>query len=141
MFWWIVLAVVVTFGASVLFRMARISTVVGGLLAIPSTWLLFGFKENEATKAVTGAFGDLFAAFVSYCAGVLLGSLILCHHTPLGYYWILCAPVVGIMLMIRFARGAHPILGGAGSLEAWPNLIGSLGAIVACYCVAGPWFR
>ncbi len=144
MFWWIVLSVVVTFGTALLLRVTRISTLFGGLLALPFVWLFFGFKENETSRAATGTFGSLCASFLSCFAGLLLGSLILCHHTPAGFYWILCAPVVGILLMKHFVLESHPVPAERISslyMEAWPNLIGSVGAIVACYFVSGPWFR
>ena len=144
MFWWIVLAAFVTFGAAIVLKITRISTLSGGVLAVPFLWLFFGFKENEASRAATGTFGSLFAAFTSCFAGLLLGSLILCRHTPAAFYWILCVPIVGVLLMTQFVLASHPIPCEKMSdlyMEAWPNLTGSVAAVVACYFVAGPWFK
>ncbi len=143
MFWWMVLAVGATFGAAIILKVTRISTLLGGLLVIPLT-LIFRFKEDGTSRAVTGTFGSLFAAFLSCFAGLLMGSLVLCHHVPPGFYWILCAPVVGIILMIQFVLAKRPIPTERANglfMEAWPNLLGSIGAIAACYIIAGRWFK
>ena len=143
MFWWIVLAVMVTFGAAILLKVTRASTVLGGLIAMPLGWLLFRSEDTEASRAFTGAAGSLFAAFLSCLAGLVLGSLILCHHTPREFYWILCAPVAGIVLMVQLVLASHPVpaeLARSLFMEAWPNLVGSVVAVVACYFLSGPWF-
>ena len=142
MFWWIALAVVVTFGAAFLLKVTRASAVLGGMIATPLGWLLFRSQDTEASRAFTGAAGSLFAAFLSCLAGLALGSLILRHHTPREFYWILCAPVAGIALMVQFTLASHPVpQEQARSLlmEPWPNFVGSVGAIVACYFISGQW--
>ena len=143
MFWWIVLAVVVTFGASFLLKVTRATAVLGGLIAMPLRWLLFRSEDTEASRAFTGAAGSLFAAFLSCLAGLVLGSLILRHHTPREFYWILCVPVAGIALVVQFAVASHPVPEDRARsllMEPWPNFVGSVGAIAACYFVSGLWF-
>jgi len=102
MLWWIVLSVVVTFGAAFLLKVTRASAELGGLIAMPLGWLLFRSEDTEGSRAFKGALGSLFAAFLSCLAGLVLGSLILRHHTPREFYWILCAPVAGIALLVQF---------------------------------------
>jgi len=143
MFWWIVLAVMVTFGAAIFLKVSRVSIILGGLIAVPLARLFFQFKDSEASQAFTGALGSLFAAFLSCLAGLVLGSLILCRHTPHEFYWILCAPIAGIMLMVQFVLAAHPVpVERARGLfmEAWPNFLGSVGAVAACYFLSELWF-
>ena len=143
MIWWIVLAVAVTFGAAILLKVSRASTVLGGLIVMPLRWLLFRSEDTEGSRAFTGALGSLFAAFLSCLAGLVLGSLVLRHHTPRVFYWILSAPVAGIALVVQFALASHPVPSDqarSAFLEPWPNFVGSVGAIVACYFISGRWF-
>jgi len=69
MFWWITLAVVVTFGAAILLKVTRASTLLAGLIAIPLTRLLFLFNDDEASRELEGTLGSLLAAFLSCLAG------------------------------------------------------------------------
>jgi len=141
MFWWIVLAVVVTFGAAILLKVTRASTVLAGLIAIPLTQLLFW--DDGASRAVEGALGSLLAGFLSCLAGLLLGSLVLCHHAPRALYWMLCAPVAGIVLVVQLVLASHPVPEERARslfMEARPNIVGSVGAVVACYFLSAPWF-
>ena len=141
MFWWIVLAIVVTFGVAFLLRVTPISTLMGMLLAMPFGFLL-GDKENRGAR--TGTFANLFCSFVSCFAGLVLGGLILSHHATVGLYWILCAPVVGIFLIVGLATASDPVpqeMMNKGYMEAWPNLIGCAGAVVACFYLVRPWFK
>ena len=143
MFWWIVLAVVVTFAAALLLKVTRASAALGGLIAMPLAWLLFRSEDTEASRAFTGAMGSLFAAFLSCLAGLVLGSLILRHHATREFYWILCAPVAAIALVVQFALASHPVPEERARslfMEPWPNFVGSVGAIVACYFISGQWF-
>ena len=125
MFWWIALAIVVTFGTAILLKVTRASTVLGGLIAVPFARLFFRSADTEASRVLTGTLGSLFAAFLSCLAGLVLGSLILSHHTPREFYWILCAPVAGIALLVQFTLASHPVpQDQARSLlmEPWPTL-------------------
>ena len=143
MFWWIALAVVVTFGAAFLLKVTRATAVLGELIAMPFRWLLFRSEDTEASRAFTGALGSLFAAFLSCLAGLVLGSLILRHRTPREFYWILCAPVAGITLVVQFVLASHPVPAERARslfMEPWPNFVGSVGAVVTCYFLSGRWF-
>jgi len=143
MFWWIALAVVVTFGTAILLKVTRASTVLGGLIAVPLARLFSRSADTEASRALTGALGSLLAAFLSCLAGLVLGSLILGHHTPREFYWILCAPVAGVVLLVQTALASHPVPEERARslfMEPWPNFVGSVGAVVACYFVSGLWF-
>jgi len=139
MFWWIILAIVVTFGVAILVRVTPVGLLLGGLMAAPFG-LLLGSGPNSG--AVTGSFANFFAAVVSCFAGLVLGSLILSHHTTLGWYWILCVPVAGVWLIAHSIFASNPIPEKMNGLymEVWPNLLGSAGAVIACYYLARLWF-
>ena len=144
MFWWIVLGIIVTFGAAILPKVTRISNFSGALLAAPLTWLLFGFKENETNEG-----GDRHLRQPVHCVRLLFcGAPHGQPHPSSSHtdwsYWLLCFPVAGITLMIQFILAKHPIPTERASglyMEAWPNLVGSVTAIVACYLVTGQWFK
>ena len=141
MFWWIVLAIVVTFGTAFLIRITPISLMLGFLLAVPFG-LLFGadFKDEGAIR---GTFTNLFVAFIACFAGLVLGGLILSRHTALGWYWILCAPVAIIWFIAHLTFANNPVSERTSGLymEVWPNLAGCAGAVVACYYLVRPWFK
>jgi hypothetical protein len=141
MFWWIVLAIVVTFGVAFLIRITPVGLMLGALLAAPFG-LLFGtdFKDRGA---ISGTFANLFVAFIACFAGLVLGGLILSHHTALGWYWILCVPVAIIWFIAHLTFTNNPVSERTSGLymEAWPNLMGCAGAVVACYYLVRPWFK
>ncbi|MGA2766483.1 MAG: hypothetical protein ABSG17_24325 [Spirochaetia bacterium] len=137
MFWRLVFAIVVALGVTLLLRYT-FGIVLGALLA----GFLLGDEKNSGARIATLVFANVFAAFISCFAGLVLGGLILSHHTAVGSYWILCVPVAGVFLILAQITGSDPAgkMRMKGYMEAWPNLIGYAGAVIACYYLARPWF-
>jgi hypothetical protein len=56
---------------------------------------------------------------------------------------MLCAPVAGIVLVVQLVLASHPVPAERARslyMEARPNIVGSVGAVVACYFLSAPWF-
>ncbi len=142
MFWWIVLATFVALITSYVLN----ATPVGSLLAILPAYLvklIFGIglgQESQESKGVLVTFMHLFQSLISCFAGLLLGSLVLRGRYPIGFYWLLCGAIALVTVIKLKAVGELPDQNIPLLMEAWPNLIGPILAIVFCYQLVRPWF-
>jgi len=139
MFWWIVLAAVVSLISSYL---------VGLLLALPSFFLAWPFfqisrlilgKESELAKYLLGILSNLFRISLTIFCGLILGTLVLRNHSPMGFYWVLVASVTITVVGHNSTITDSPTPGYPPRIEKRASWLGYLVAVIVCYLIAKHW--